>query len=357
MRSKLSKVYLVGIITLLVGALLCVICALLYTPLLSPFDATFINTIIPIIGVGFSFFGCVVIASAAYATLPPLKKNMVLLLVGIGCVLLATVLASIIPNANSAPYAFVLIFVSNAGVVFIGGFIGDKVKKLRYLLILALVSFVGFFILYIMAAVGNWSESWAGTSIPIMASLFLSFMFVITAFVKRGAERRRKAGHAPVLVAAEGTIAAAKPASETERQQAGVEQRRAKEEKKKIEAEKKRVAEEQRKQQAAEKERAVEEQRKQQAAEKERLAKEEEAARLAKLRQVLKVSTRISIAKVAELIRMDEKILWDRLIEWGDALKFKIDGTDLLVGADSADGFIKALEGEFAKWGQGDKKA
>ncbi len=346
MRSKLNKVYLVGVVTTLIGVLLVVMCALLYDPGLPPVSATYINTIIPIIGLGFSYFGCAVIASAIYTTQLLSKKNL-LLLVGVICILVATVLAAIIPNSFAVPVAYQLMVVDNAGAVFMGGFIAEKLKKLRYLLILALVLLVSFIVLQIMYSVANWYTVFPGLFMPILAVLFLSLMFVIAGMVKYVANRRSKAGKAAFLVPSEGTTSATSRLSETQRQQAEGEQRRIKEEKKQQEAAKKQAAEE--------KKRAGESKRRQQAAEKERLAKEEEAARLAKLRQVLKISTRISIAKVAELIRMDEKVLWDRLVEWGDALKFKIDGTDLLVGADSADGFIKALEGEFAKWGKDGK--
>jgi len=75
-----------------------------------------------------------------------------------------------------------------------------------------------------------------------------------------------------------------------------------------------------------------------------------EPARLEKLKKLVRVSERLKIAQMAQILKLEEKDLYDRIVDWADQFGFTIDEDVVKFSTGRKDDFIAALDGAFAGW-------
>jgi len=86
---------------------------------------------------------------------------------------------------------------------------------------------------------------------------------------------------------------------------------------------------------------------------KQRISTQEEKSMLEKFKRIIKISQEVEMEDVAESLKITEEQLFEKLIEWGEDLPFKIKG-DLIV-VENLSAFIGALDKQFEVWEERDK--
>ena len=110
--------------------------------------------------------------------------------------------------------------------------------------------------------------------------------------------------------------------------------------------EKKRLLEEQEKIRNAD---AVKQQREQEEANKRDV--QDEARRMDKLKKLVTVSKKLKISQMAQILNLNERDLYDRIVDWAAEFGFTLDEDVVEFGAGRKEDFITSLDVAFADWG------
>ena len=71
-----------------------------------------------------------------------------------------------------------------------------------------------------------------------------------------------------------------------------------------------------------------------------------------KLKKLVRVSKKLKISQMAQILSLNEKDLYNRILEWADQFGITIDDDIVEFGSGKKDDFLAALDEAFTDWGK-----